>query len=75
MNEIQKVLNKSMTSGETKSEKWNRDLKEEVTLENIIPEPELRWFQLRILYRIIPANKYLFMWKIKKISIMYTLCS
>ena len=64
-NEIQKVLNKGNTGYESKGEKWNGDLKEEVPWDTYeyeaTPEPKLRWFQPRILYRIIPTYKYLFM--------------
>ena len=74
------MLNKGKTGVEAKSEKWNRDLKKEVSWENIyahvyrtISEPKLRWFQLRILYRIVPTNKYLFMCRIKN-SALCTHC-
>ena len=55
---VKKVLNKGKTGDETKSEKWNPDLKKKVTWEKVYsqvyktnPEPELTWLQLRI-YRI-----------------------
>ena len=80
-NEIEKVLNKDKTGVETKSEKLNRDLKEEVSWENIYAhvykttsEPKLRWFQPRMLYRIIPTNTYLFMCKIKS-SVLCVHCA
>ena len=54
---------------------------EEVSWENIYapvhkttPDPKLRWFQLRLLYRIIPTNKYLLMCKIKN-SALCTHCA
>ena len=57
------MLNKGKTGDETKSEKWNPDLKKEVTWEKVYaqvyktnPEPKLKWLQLRI-YRIsLPQN-------------------
>ena len=66
------MLNKGKTDVETKSENWNRDLKKEVSWKNMYahvykttPEPKQRWFQLRIFYRTIPTNIYLFMCKIE----------
>ena len=81
-NEIFLKLNKGRAKiGETKSEKWNRDLREEVTEENsyayvykTTPDPKIRRFQLRIFDRIIPTNKYLFMCKITD-SALCTCCA
>lgn len=69
---IKEVLCGHKSREVTKVQKWERDLNYEIDWNDTFSQvykttadPKLRWFQLKVLYRLLPTEKFLFNCKIK----------